>query len=315
MTVKTTFSDADFASILAHYDLGAYTQSEPIPKGTVQTNYVLCTTQGQFVFRYYESRSMESVLFESGLLTYLAERRYPCPAQTANKQGAVVNTVHGKPYVIFQFIEGQHIEHPGDSHKRQLIQKAAELQKLTKDYHSPYTSHRWNYDADLCRTLARAEAMRINTKSAHDKFAWLEQELTRLDLPPSLPKGICHCDFHFSNALFHNDELVALLDFDDANYTYLQFDLVGLMDYWAWPHTGDRLDMDKARDIVQAYMQHRPLPFIEQQHLYDVYKLSILFDCVWYFERGDAHDFYEKIKIDALTRLGRQKFTEALFQH
>jgi Ser/Thr protein kinase RdoA (MazF antagonist) len=128
-----------------------------------------------------------------------------------------------------------------------------------------------------------------------------------------LPKGICHCDFHFSNVLFKGNEFVALLDFDDANYTYLTFDLIGLIEYWAWPHLAERLDLARARAIVKEYARHRPLSPIEQQHMYDVYKLSILIDCVWFFSRGSAQDFREKRKIDALNALGRQRFYAALF--
>ncbi len=314
MVVKTALTHDEFVKILSLYDLGAFTQSEAIQQGTIQTNYVIQTTQGKFVLRYYENRSKESVLFESDLLAYLTERHYPSPTQVKNTQGAYVGMYRHKPYVIFEFIEGQPIEHPTAHHWQQLVQKAAELQRLTQDFRSRYTPHRWNYDSDLCRTLARAEATRINTKSARDKLAWLARELTTLDLPSSLPKGICHCDFHFSNVLFQGDELAALLDFDDANYTFLQFDLVGLIEYWAWPHTLDILDVAKARGVVQEYMRHRPFPLIEQQHLYDVYKLSILFDCVWYFGRGSADDFKEKRKIEALNSLGRQKFFDALFR-
>jgi len=313
MAVKTLFTSDDFAHILSQYDVGAYRQSEPIQQGTVQTNYVIQTTQGRFVFRYYENRFQESVLFEGELLAYLAARHYPCPAQIENTQGAYVGMYRDKPYVLFEFIEGQPIEHPSAYHWRQLIQRAAELQRLTRGYCSRYMPYRWNYDPDLCRRLARAEATRINTKSAHEKFAWLARELTTLDLPPSLPRGICHCDFHFSNILFRGDELVALLDFDDANYTFLQFDLVVLMEYWAWPRTANILDVTKARSVVQEYMRHRPLPPIEQWHLYDVYKLGILFDCVWFFGRGAADDFRERRKIEALNSLGRDRFFDELF--
>ena len=77
---------------------------------------------------------------------------------------------------------------------------------------------------------------------------------------------------------------------------------------WAWPHPLCHLDLATARIIVQEYAKHRPLPPLEQYHLYDVYKLSILFDCVWCFARGGAADFYEKRKIEALARLGREGF-------
>jgi Ser/Thr protein kinase RdoA (MazF antagonist) len=162
--------------------------------------------------------------------------------------------------------------------------------------------------------LAQAAAERINTPSAHTKYAWLASEISALELPPEVPKGICHCDFHFSNVLFEGDTLVGILDFDDANSTFLAFDLVGLIEHWAWPYPSDMLNIAKARSVVQEYTQHRRLPLIEQQHVYDVYKLSILFDCVWYFDRGAASDFYEKRKIDALNRLGRQAFFDGLFR-
>jgi homoserine kinase type II len=313
MVVKTQFTQDDFEHILARYDLGTYTHSEAIQQGTVQTNYFLETTRGKFVLRYYEVRSKESVLFESGLLAYLTEHHYPCPSQVKNVQGAYVGNYGDRPYVLFEFLEGQHVEHPSAHQNRQLIEKAAELQKLTRGYESPYVSHRWNYTPDLCRKLAQAEAERISTKDAHEKLVWLERELAKLDLPASLPRGICHCDFHFSNVLFQEDEFVALLDFDDANYTYLQFDLVGLVEYWAWPRTNDTLDIVAARDVVQEYMKHRWLDAEERRHLYDVYKLSILFDCVWYFGRGSGDSFRERRKVEFLEDLGRESFFEGVF--
>ena len=313
MAVKTPFTDDTLATVLSQYDLGTYTSSEPVLPGTVETTYFIQTTKGKFVFRYYENRSKESVLFESELLAHLTERRYPCPAPFRNTEGAYVGTYQDKPFMVLEFLAGRPIKRPDAHHKRQLIQKAAELQILTQDFRSRYTPHRWNYSPELCRTLARAEAARINTEDAYRKLDWLERELATLHLPPSLPKGICHCDFHFSNVLFREDEFAALLDFDDANYTFLQFDLVGLIEYWASPHHARLLDAAQARAITQAYMRHRPLAPAEQRHLYDVYKLSILIDCVWYFERGPAADFREKSKIEALTNWGRRAFYDGLF--
>jgi homoserine kinase type II len=313
MAIKTRFRDEDFRQLLAAYDLGSYFRSEPIEAGTVQTNYHLWTTQGRVVFRYYENRSMESVLFETDLLAYLTARHYPCPAPYANQHGKAVGRYQNKPYAIFEFIEGHTVEKPGPRHRAQLIQKAAELQLITRDFHSRYTPYRWNYDRDLCLTLAQAAAAKIGTANARAKLAWLSRELEALDLPPTLPKGICHCDFHYSNVLFRDAEFAALLDFDDANVTYLQFDLVGLIESFAWAHRSRLLDLVEARSVARAYAAHRPLAHAEQDHLYDVYKLSILFDCVWYFGRGDANDFREKRKIEALTGLSRRAFLEALF--
>ena len=51
----------------------------------------------------------------------------------------------------------------------------------------------------------------------------------------------------------------------------------------------------------------------EQKYLFDVVKLVIMIDCLWFFKRGVAHDFYEKRQIDALNRFGRDRFCHTLF--
>ena len=313
MVVKTNFSSQDFNQILTKYDLGKIISSEPVSQGTVQTNYLIKTTQGRYVLRYFENRTKESVLFECSLLTFLNKHKYPSPNPFKTKQGDCVGSHLGKPFMILEFIEGEHIENLTNQHKQQLVEKVAALQVLTQGYQPLHNVSRWNYDIDLCQKLAKAEAHKLGTKDASRKLLWLKSHLIELDLPNSLPKGICHCDFHFSNVLFLGENLVGIIDFDDANYTYLTFDLVCLVDSWAWPFQSENLDFVQAREIVLEYQKHRLLNTLEQRHLIDVHKLSILFDCIWYFGRGSVDDFYERKKIEFLNALGREEYADAFF--
>lgn len=314
MAIKTEFSKKDLTEILTNYDLGEYQSSRPFKGGTVQTNLLLQTTRGKFAFRCYENRSKNSVLFESNLTHYLSARNYPCPAPIKNKHGKFVGSYAHKPYVIFEFVEGVHLQHPNKNQKEQLIRKVAELQNLTRHYKPRYKKYRWNYNVGLCRELAGQAAEKINTENAREKFRWLESELSNLRLPASLPTGICHCDFHFSNVLFKDGQFEALIDFDDANYTFLLFDLEGLISAEAWRYGLDEvLDFNKAKEVIAIYSKYRRLNSNEKRHLFDVYKLGILFDCVWYFARGDAKDFFEKRKIDFLNEVGRENFYSQLF--
>ena len=100
MAVKTDFSKQQLLEILSSYTLGAYRDSKPIPQGTVQTNYFLRSTQGSFVFRYYENRSRGSVLFETNLMHYLKHKNYPCPAPLRNRQGSFVGMC---PVPVFRY--------------------------------------------------------------------------------------------------------------------------------------------------------------------------------------------------------------------
>lgn len=323
MAVKTNFLKNEFIDILSDYNLGKYVNSKPFTSGAVQTNFLLRTKTGKYVFRYYENRSKGSVLFESSLIKYLKDNKYPCPAPLANRNGEFVGIYNKKPFIIFEFIEGKHLEAPTESQKKQLIEKVAKLQNLTKNYEPQYKEYRWNYDLKLCKELVRKEARKINTDNAKEKLMWFEEELTKIDLPDSLPKGICHCDFHFSNILFKDGNFNALIDFDDANYTYLTFDLVSLtnpfvsgFEWDTWPKFGKEdnvFNFEEAKKVVQEYIKYRPLSNNEKEYLFDVLKLSIMLDCIWRFERGDAKDFFEKRKNEYLNKLGRAGFYNQLF--
>lgn len=323
MAVKTNISPQEFSAILSNYALGEYKKSEPVQSGSVQTNYFLWTTEGKFVVRRYENRSKESVLFEAHVIDYLKVRHYPCPALYRNRYGEAVGIFRDKPYVLFEFVEGAPIENPTKDQVRQLVQKVAELHNLTENYRPPFLKYRWNYSPELCRKLAQDAAARENTENARGKLAWFEAELQNLLLPESLPRGICHCDFHFSNVLFKDGVFKALIDFDDANYTYLIFDLAALLEpfraslYWdTWSNFSpdeDVFDFHFGNWLVTEYQKRRPLSSEEKWYLFDVYKLSVLFDALWYFDRGEAGDFYEKRKLDYLNRLGREGFYHRLF--
>ena len=181
-----------------------------------------------------------------------------------------------------------------------------------------------NYNVENCRELTRKKAKEINTENAREKLKWFEDELPKLELPKSLPKGVCHCDFHFSNVLFKDSKFTALIDFDDANYTFLVYDLAALINpfiksfewnTWAkFKKDENVFDFAEARKIVSEYMKYRPLNESEKEHLFDVFKLNIMFDCIWYFGRGYANDFYERRKIEYLNALGRKEFHKRLFK-
>jgi homoserine kinase type II len=311
MVIKKEFLKKELSQILSDYNLGEIINFKPMPGGTVQTNIFFNTVKGKFVFRYYESRSKKSVLFEINLIKYLKKKNYPCPGTIKNRYGKVVGIYCKKPYAIFEFVDGHHVETPNNNQVKLLIKKVAELQIITKNYRPFYKKHRWNYSIEFCRATALNKAKEIEKAYAEKKLKWLKKQLSELNLPKSLPKGICHCDFYFSNVLFKDNQFKALLDFDDANYTYLMFDLIGLIEFQAWPYNKP-FDFRRAKDTVLMYMRYRHLNNNEKRHLFDLYKLSILIDCIWYFERGH-NDFYEKRKIEYLEKVGREKFYHNIF--
>lgn len=324
MAVKTAFSLEELGALLGGHGLGALRALRPIEAGTVQTNYRLEADGGCYVFRCYENRALDSVRFEAELLDFLAAQGFPCPAPVHDRAGSAVGQVSGKPFVLFPFLPGRHVEHQSAAQRRQVIAAAARMSALTRGYRSKWAQARLNYTPEICAREAKGIAERLGTPQARKKLQWYTEQLAALELPAALPMGACHTDFHFTNVLFVGERLSALIDFDDANLTYSCFDLVSLTepfrpefrwDSWqAFDPGAPVLDFAGAREAVAVYQETRPLEALERRHLFDLYKLGVLIDCLWYFDRGAPEDFYERRKLEAMDSLGREEFGRALFE-
>jgi len=158
MAVKTTLTDNDFNDVCSDYNLGNYLDADPIAQGSVQTNYIVRTPMGRFVFRYYENRSTESILFETNLIRYLKGKQYPCPAVIKNRHGKYVGLYEHKPYALFEFVEGEHIQQPDAIQRKAFVQKVAELHILTRTYRPTYKAARWNYSPISGRSIPAVQS-------------------------------------------------------------------------------------------------------------------------------------------------------------
>jgi homoserine kinase type II len=323
MPPKTPLTQQDLINILSGYDLGVYIAHEPLTAGTVQTNLRITTTSGKYVIRLYENRSYHSVLFECAVIEHLTAHSYPCPRLHRSRAGEPAGIFDGKPYAIFSFIEGEYLDQPTEEQKRQLIEHIASMHLITAGLQPPHTADRWNYNPTFLTQLAAAETRKIDDENAWRKLDWYRAEIARLDLPENLPRGVVHADFDWSNVLFKDGQFTALIDFDDANYTVLIYDIAAVtevfkpaFDHDTWMNfspTADVFDLCAMRETVQTYSRIRPLSSLEQHYLYDVCKVGVFVDCLWFYARGDAADFYERRKIEYLNHLGREAFMAAVF--
>jgi Ser/Thr protein kinase RdoA (MazF antagonist) len=323
MPPKIHLTRQDLITIFARYDLGEYIAHQPLTAGTVQTNLRVMTTRGNYVFRLYENRSYESVLFECAVIEHLSAHGFPCPRLYRSRTGEPAGIFDGKPYAIFSFIEGEHHDQPTTEQKSQLIEHIARMHRITAGFQPPHTADRWNYDPAFLIPLAEAETRKIDDENAWLKLDWYRAEIARLELPESLPRGVVHADFDWSNVLVKDGQFTALIDFDDANYTVLIYDIAAVTEVFkpAFNHDtwmnftpdDDVFDLHAMRETVKIYSRIRPLSALEQRHLYDVCKLAVFVDCLWFYARGDAADFYERRKIDCFNQLGREAFATAVF--
>src|ERR1035437_3239385 len=133
---KANFSAEELSEILCSYDLGEYRSHQVFSHGDDQTNILLVTDEAKFAFRYYEKRSEEYALFEIDLLRYLGRRSYPSPSPLKNRQGGFVGNHNGKPFAIFQFLDGEYEADEG--HYREVARAIGKLHQIMASYKPEY---------------------------------------------------------------------------------------------------------------------------------------------------------------------------------
>ena len=254
MAVSITFTNNEFKDILSNFNIGDFISAEPLTKGTVQTNYFLRTSSGRYIFKFYNNREPESVLCEAEIVNYLTNKAFPCPKIVPNQDGENVIPYRKRSFVIYEFIDGTHVDKLNGNQWGSVIKAIAELHKKSRGFIPEHVESRMNYSPELCIKLAEDKVKQLKTIDAERKLAWIKNTSVSLDLPETLPKEISHGDLEASNILFQGDEIIALIDFDDANYTYSTFDLVVLIEHSAWKYgEDDTLDWTRARDVIERY--------------------------------------------------------------
>jgi homoserine kinase type II len=309
MPVRTTISETDLPNLLSNYDLGEYLNFKTFFNGAGQTTLLLETSKGKFVLRYYENRSLEHVLFEIHIFNYLYERNFPVPVVIKNSLGELYSIYREKPYIFTEFIIGKHGKNPNDffeiKEAIEVVKIVARLHNLTKNYNPEYFKNREPFDVNYCwREFVKKHSELVKTK----KGEWLKNELSKLEFPLILPKGLCHGDLNYGNFLFRNGKIIAVLDFDMSFYTYLIYDIADLIYWWAWPPKKGFKEK-QAIQIVKEYSKWRKLSQVEQKHIFDALKLIILVSISW-SEEGDFEK--EMKKVELLNSIGREKFQQLL---
>lgn len=309
MGAQTLFTKEELRRLLANYNLGQYQNHQPFEQGADQTNMLVMTTTGKYAFRYYEKRSLNYVLFEIDLLQYLVRCSYPCPAPLKNIQGGYLGVYHHKPFAFFTFLEGEHTNDKGNV--KEAAKMIGQLHTLTRGYEPSHADARDTPAS--CLAYATANAQKIKAKTdAKARLDWLKGELRQLQLPDGLPKGACHGDCNPTNFLSMHGRVSALLDFDQASYTFLLSDVANLIYWWTWPAKGE-MDFSQSRSLLEAYETARPLDQLEKEHLYDMLKMLNCMGYAWFIHDDKDYPGSQR-NVVFLNSIGREAFYRTLFE-
>ena len=257
MAVYTDITDAELDGFLAGFDLGRPLVFKGIAEGIQNSNFLLETTTGRYILTLYERGVLAQELpYFLNLLRWLAEHGFPSATPVADRSGALLSSLRGKPAAIVGFLPGLSVRRPTPAHCREAGEGLAWLHLAGQGY----PGRRVN---DLGQ--AAWAGIFAPLKAAAEGFkpglaATIDADLAVLQRawPRDLPGGVIHADFFPDNVFFREGRFAAAIDFYFACDDLLAYDLAICLNAWCF-ETDGTFNVTAAQALVAGYQRRRPL--------------------------------------------------------
>ena len=247
----------DIKRIVSRYDLGKVSAFENLKGGQANSSFKLTTTTGFFVLSICDEKSFSEVEQLADLLWHLEGNAFPTTPVIKTSDGYLVTRHQGKPVLIKRYLKGSV---PKEMKPKMLYRLGREIARL----------HRIEIPVDLPDRFAyglKSFDEVIFSHADDDYRTWLKEKKAYLEqtIRPDLPRGLIHGDIFYDNTLFEDDELVAIIDFEEACRYYRVFDL-GMCAVGAC-NTKGLADLKKTRILVDGYLSYCRLEQAEKEQL------------------------------------------------
>lgn len=272
MAVHTQLSRPEIESYLVPYNLGPVRSVEGVPEGSIHTTYRVVAGTGTFYLRLTEGLGPAAVRFELELLAHLGSEGLAVPGPRAAPGGAVLGTLRGRPAVVFSEVRGRPLTEPAltPAHAAAVGDWLARLH-LASDTFGPTRDNPYAPEvvAGWLSEL-RARELRPDLAQALEPLA---QALEGSRGFGSGPLVVCHADLFVDNVhWFGSGELAGVLDFEMACSAPVVLDLAIALLVWCWGEDG--VDAGRARSLLAAYQEARPLGTQERASLFDACRFA-----------------------------------------
>lgn len=257
MAVYTEVTNDSLEAFLREYAIGEVVSLKGIAEGVENSNYLLLTTQGQYILTLYEKRVEEGDLpFFLGLMEHLAAKGLACPTPIHGRDGRALRRLAGRPAAIISFLQGMWPRRILPEHCAGVGQALAEMHVATADFEiiraNALSVPGWRPLLESCRPNGDDVARGL--------IATLEAELDYLEAhwPADLPVGVIHADLFPDNVFFLGSELSGVIDFYFACTDFLAYDVAVCLNAWCFENDIS-FNVTKARRMLGAYVRRRPL--------------------------------------------------------
>lgn len=261
MALFRQLSSADVCEIVAAFGLdpALYVTHQPIAAGTINTNVRVELRDGPRFLRVNEGKQRDDVEREAAIVSFLAEHGLPMPVPLAAPAGERFVAWRGELLSLFPWVPGRTLSR-GEVRETHVQQVGRALGRMHREGTSFPDRRPGRYEPDeIFRRLDRVRVAAGSDPPLADAVAILGPELDELTdrRRAPLPEGLIHGDLFIDNVLFCGDELSALLDFEQASWGRLAYDVAVTLLAFGFGHSDFRPELVRA--FLRSYAAERPL--------------------------------------------------------
>jgi homoserine kinase type II len=158
-----------------------------------------------------------------------------------------------------------------------------------------------------------------NSDLGHAYIDWLAEKNCYLQkcIPEHLPMALIHGDVFFDNVIVQGDQLMAIIDFEEACHYYRSFDLGMVIVGSCRDRQG--ISFEKAEWFIRGYQKETTLPLIERETLKTFAVYAAVATSFWRFRQyhllrpePQLFDTYVEMQTlaDTISKYPDSRFTE-----
>jgi homoserine kinase type II len=257
MAVYTDITDRELELFLGEFDVGTAVTFKGIAEGVENSNFLLETTVGRYILTVYERRVRRDDLpFFLGLMQWLAACGYPSATPIADRSGALLKALRGKPAALVAFLPGLSVRRPTVAQCLEAGEGLGWLHRAAEGFPGRRVNSLGHsaWGAFFAPLAGAADALKPGLAATVRADLALFAERW----PTELPEGIVHADYFPDNVFFMNGRFAATIDFYFAAWDQLAYDVGAAVNAWCFEADGS-FNLTRAEAFIRGYERRRPL--------------------------------------------------------
>jgi homoserine kinase type II len=254
-------SKKEINEIVADYALPRATAVREFAEGTPQTQYLIDSSKGKYLFRLSESRSEMEVKRELDLLLFLRKHGFPCQVPLADRRGRHTREWQKQSLSVFRYVDGHIVEAEDLSHNQleNVGRVLADLHMVSKAYKKG-VDNRFAFER-VVEVYFEARGRLPHYFKRIIRTLDEEAEYLHHYLESKLPKGIIHGDLFADRIRFKGDKVVAVFDLGAACRGKFIFDLANAVNVLCFER--GKYSLKKFEALINGYEAVRTLSLAE----------------------------------------------------